>query len=103
FRPDERLSFQTRQGIEAPFVESLGRKGADAGRQSPGFRQKDTAVSRHGLMSLEQVLQRREARAVRMRALLWLFQLLGISQKHQGFCRLGSGQDVRETHLARLI
>src|SRR5207245_3516708 len=57
--PDEYLSLQAGAGPEPPLVEHLRREGADAGRQPPAFGQEDPALTRNGLASIEDVLERR--------------------------------------------
>jgi hypothetical protein len=49
------------------------------------------------------VLQRGQPDSLRMRSLLRLFELLGVTQKHDVMGSLGDGQHVGQRHLARLI
>ena len=57
----------------------------------------------NGLVVPQDVLQRRDVRALGMGSLLGLFELLRIAEQHHALRRLRRGEDVRERHLARLV
>ncbi len=70
---------------------------------SPRAIEEDTAVGRDRRLTVEQVLQRRDTRAIRMLCLRRLGQLLRISQQDQPTRAAGNGNGVRERELTRLI
>src|SRR5262249_54511202 len=60
-------------------------------------------MARNRLVTLQDVLQSRNVRTLRMCSLLGLFKLLRISEQHHACRPLGRGENIREGHLARFV
>jgi hypothetical protein len=58
-----------------------------------------SAIRRNGLIAADDVSQGGNVGAIRMAALHWLIELLGITDQHHRRCRLGHGQHFRQRHL----
>ena len=69
--------------IEAPVVVRVRGERAELRPQPPGLREEEPAVGRHGLVVAEEVLEHREPRALRVRALRDLRQLVRVAEQDE--------------------
>ena len=92
-----------RLGLQAPVVHGLRDEPAHVGAHAPRGGQEDAAVGRHGREPVQQVLQRRLARAPGVRALDRLAQLHLVAQQHDVLRARADGGEVGHGHLAGLV
>src|SRR5262245_60933439 len=93
------LPLQPRPRRELTLVERFRRELADRWRQSPCCRQEHASAVGHRLVSLEEILQGRDADTVRVAGLLRLLQLLWIAKQNEGGGRRRYRQHTRKRHL----
>src|SRR5437016_972138 len=86
---------------ETAFIEQFRCEVANRGMKTPGFGKKEALVFADGFSAILEMSQRRYIRALRMATLLWLFQLLRVTQQNQAFSAGCTGQNVRQRHLTR--
>jgi hypothetical protein len=89
--------------VEAPLVVRARGEGAQLRSQPPGLREEQPSLGRHGEVLAEQVLEDRALRALGMRALRDLWQLIRVSEQDERPGRGRRREHVRERQLPGLV
>ena len=90
-------------GCSRPVVDRLRDEAAHGGMHAPARRQEDAAIGRDGGRAVEQVVERRVARAAGVHALDGLAELHLVAEQHDVACAGARRHEVGQGDLARLV
>ena len=89
--------------IEAPVVVGVRGERAELRPEAPGLGEEEPSLRGHGLVVAEEVLEHREPRPLRVRALRDLRQLVRVAEQDEGARSRPDREHVGERELAGLV